>query len=451
MSSFGDPAEFLASLDFDKKLAHYDIRGSMAWAQALFKADVLSNDELKTIVNGLDTITEELNQGTFPFRIELEDIHFNIERRLIELIGPLGGKLHSGRSRNDQIATDTRLFCKDAINNILVLLKRLQKTLVDKAESNIDVILPGYTHLQRAQPVLLAHHLLSYFEMAERDVDRFNRAFDRVNVLPLGSAALSGTPYTIDRESLAKELGFENISMNSMDAVSDRDFVTDIEFAASMTMVHLSRLSEEIILWSSEEFGYAIAGDAYTSGSSIMPQKRNPDIAELIRGKVGRVAGSLISTLVTLKGLPLAYNRDLQEDKEPLFDAVKTVEDSLDMMAGMVESLQFNKDRMNTNSQDGFLLATEIADYLTRKGVPFRESHGVVKELFAKIIEDGVSLYDLDIDYYKSFSPYFEEDIKSISSETAIAARDVVGATSKLQVKRRINEARLGFKDDENG
>tara|TARA_B100001123_G_scaffold414552_1_gene514118 strand:- start:4683 stop:6038 length:1356 start_codon:yes stop_codon:yes gene_type:complete len=449
MSSFGDPAEFLASLDFDKKLAHYDIRGSMAWAQALFKADVLSNDELKTIVNGLDTITEELNQGTFPFRIELEDIHFNIERRLIELIGPLGGKLHSGRSRNDQIATDTRLFCKDAINNILVLLKRLQKTLVDKAESNIDVILPGYTHLQRAQPVLLAHHLLSYFEMAERDVDRFNRAFDRVNVLPLGSAALSGTPYTIDRESLAKELGFENISMNSMDAVSDRDFVTDIEFAASMTMVHLSRLSEEIILWSSEEFGYAIAGEAYTSGSSIMPQKRNPDIAELIRGKVGRVAGSLISTLVTLKGLPLAYNRDLQEDKEPLFDAVKTVEDSLDMMAGMVASLEFNKDRMNANAQDGFLLATEIADYLTRKGVPFRESHGVVKALFAKIIEDGVTLYDLDIDYYKAFSPYFEEDIKSISSESAIAARDVVGATSKLQVKRRINEARSGFKDDE--
>lgn len=449
MSSFGDPATFLASLDFDKKLAHYDIQGSSAWAQALFRADVISDDELKSIIKGLQSITKELNEGIFPFRVELEDIHFNIERRLIELVGPVGGKLHSGRSRNDQIATDIRLFCKDAINNILVLLKRFQKTLVDKAESHIDVMLPGYTHLQRAQPVLLSHHLLSYFEMVTRDVNRFKQAFDRVDVLPLGSAALSGTPYGVDREWLAKELGFGNISMNSMDAVSDRDFITDIEFSASMTMIHLSRLCEEIILWSSEEFNYVTAGDAYTSGSSIMPQKRNPDIAELIRGKVGRVAGALISTIVTLKGLPLAYNRDLQEDKEPLFDVVTTLQDSLDMMAGMLESLEFNTDRMDADSRDDLLLATEVADYLTKKGVPFRESHGVVKSLFEKIVEDGVSLSDLDLDYYKAFSTHFEEDIKLINTESAIAARNITGATSKLQVIQRINDARMGLSEDE--
>jgi argininosuccinate lyase len=361
----------------------------------------------------------------------------------------VGGKLHSGRSRNDQIATDIRLFCKDAISNILVLLKRFQKTLVDKAESHIDVMLPGYTHLQRAQPVLLSHHLLSYFEMVTRDVIRFKQAFDRVDVLPLGSAALSGTPYGVDREWLANELGFGNISMNSMDAVSDRDFITDIEFSASMTMIHLSRLCEEIILWSSEEFNYVTAGDAYTSGSSIMPQKRNPDIAELIRGKVGRVAGALISTIVTLKGLPLAYNRDLQEDKEPLFDVITTLQDSLDMMAGMLESLEFNTDRMDADSRDDLLLATEVADYLTKKGVPFRESHGVVKSLFEKIVEDGVSLSDLDLDYYKAFSTHFEEDIKLINTESAIAARNITGGTSKLQVIQRINDARMGLSEDE--
>ena len=449
MNSFGDPAIFLASLDFDKKLAHYDIQGSTAWAQALSRSNVLSDDELESILTGLQNITKELNEGIFPFRVELEDIHFNIERRLIELVGPVGGKLHSGRSRNDQIATDIRLFCKDAISNILVLLKRFQKTLVDKAEANIDVMLPGYTHLQRAQPVLLAHHLLAYFEMTTRDVNRFKEAFTRVDVLPLGSAALSGTPYGVDREWLAQELGFGSISLNSMDAVSDRDFITDIEFSASLTMIHLSRLCEEIILWSSEEFGYVTAGDAYTSGSSIMPQKRNPDIAELIRGKVGRVAGALISTIVTLKGLPLAYNRDLQEDKEPLFDVVNTLQDSLDMMAGMVESLEFNTDRMDADSRDDLLLATEFADYLTKKGVPFRESHGVVKSLFEKIVEDGVRLSDLELDYYREFSSHFDEDIKLINTESAIAARDITGATSKLQVIQRINDARVGLSKDE--
>ena len=449
MNSFGDPAIFLASLDFDKKLAHYDIQGSTAWAQALSRSNVLSDDELESILTGLQNITKELNEGIFPFRVELEDIHFNIERRLIELVGPVGGKLHSGRSRNDQIATDIRLFCKDAISNILVLLKRFQKTLVDQAEANIDVMLPGYTHLQRAQPVLLAHHLLAYFEMTTRDVNRFKEAFTRVDVLPLGSAALSGTPYGVDREWLAQELGFGSISLNSMDAVSDRDFITDIEFSASLTMIHLSRLCEEIILWSSEEFGYVTAGDAYTSGSSIMPQKRNPDIAELIRGKVGRVAGALISTIVTLKGLPLAYNRDLQEDKEPLFDVVNTLQDSLDMMAGMVESLEFNTDRMDADSRDDLLLATEFADYLTKRGVPFRESHGVVKSLFEKIVEDGVRLSDLELDYYREFSSHFDEDIKLINTESAIAARDITGATSKLQVIQRINDARVGLSKDE--
>jgi len=324
MSSFGDPAEFLASLDFDKKLAHYDIRGSMAWAQALFKADVLSNDELKTIVNGLDTITEELNQGTFPFRIELEDIHFNIERRLIELIGPLGGKLHSGRSRNDQIATDMRLYVRGVADEAAVQIRILQRALVFQAEQHVHTAIPGYTHLQRAQPIVLAHHLLAYVQMFERDLERFSQTRTRANVLPLGSGALAGSPYPLDRESVAKELEFDGITENSMDAVSDRDFVLDYLYAASACMAHLSRLGEEFVLWSSEEFGFLRLGEGDTTGSSIMPQKRNPDLAELARGRTGRVYGHLMGLLTVIKGLPLAYNRDLQEDKEALFDTVDT-------------------------------------------------------------------------------------------------------------------------------
>jgi argininosuccinate lyase len=442
MTNENSPSSFLASLSFDKKLSYYDVTGSKAWARALERAGVLSETELKSILSGLDAILVEISKEDFPFREELEDIHFNIERRLIELIGPLGGKLHSGRSRNDQIATDMRLYSKDAVSTLIDALRKYQLALVNQAEKNLHTILPGYTHLQRAQPILLAHHLMAYFEMADRDINRLQDCFKRIDFMPLGSAALAGTAYNIDRELLAKDLGFSNITLNSLDAVSDRDFVVDIEYTASMIMLHLSRLAEEIILWSSVEFSYVKSGDEYTSGSSIMPQKNNPDIAELIRGKVGRVSGALIGTIVTLKALPLAYNRDLQEDKEPLFDVIKTLDGSLSMMSGLVTSLEFNVQKMKENSEDGAILATELADYLVNKGVPFRDSHGIVRELVQKSLDEGLDLKDLDLAYYKESSEYFDDDVLEISAKSATDARSVLGGTSENQVQQRIIEAR---------
>ena len=437
------PADFLASLPFDQRLAYHDVTGSIAWARALRRAGVLTDDEAQTIIGGLQSIREELESSKFPFRPELEDIHFNIERRLIELIGPLGGKLHTGRSRNDQIATDTRLYVKDAIEAALTRLNAYRHALLEQAEQGIDAILPGYTHLQRAQPVLLAHHLLAYVEMAERDAGRLRDALARADVMPLGSAALTGTAYPIDREALATDLGFAAVSRNSMDAVADRDYIIEFLAAATLTMTHLSRLCEEIILWSSDEFGYVRVGGDYASGSSIMPQKRNPDIAELVRGKTGRVIGDLVALLTTVKALPLAYNRDLQEDKEPLFDAADTLLGSIEMMAGMVPTLEFRPERMRAAAQSGFLLATELADYLAAKGVPFREAHGIIHDLVQSATADGKQLRDLTLEDYRRASERFEQDVLDITVETAIAKRDIVGGTAPNRVRDAIADARV--------
>ena len=442
------PADFLASLSFDRRLAAHDVRGSMAWARALGQAGVLTGDERQAILAGLESITAELESGAFPFRPELEDIHFNVERRLIELIGPLGGKLHTGRSRNDQIATDTRLYVKDIIRDSLDRLNAFRHALLDAAEANADVIMAAYTHLQRAQPVLLAHHLLAYVEMAERDCGRLRDAYRRADVMPLGSAALTGTAYPIDRDALAADLGFASISRNSLDAVADRDFIIEFQAAAALTMAHLSRLAEEIILWSTDEFGYVRVGDAYSSGSSIMPQKRNPDIAELARGKVGRVIGDLVGMLTTLKALPLAYNRDLQEDKESLFDAADTLLGSIEMMAGMVASLEFRPAVMRSAAEGGFLLATELADYLAARGVPFREAHGIVHDLVEAALAEGKQLRDLTLDDYRRASPHFAEDVLAISVETAIAARNTAGGTAPERVREALIAARAQLESD---
>ena len=442
------PAAFLASLSFDWRLAAHDVRGSMAWARALGRADVLTGEETQAILAGLESITSELESGVFPFRPELEDIHFNIERRLIEIIGPLGGKLHTGRSRNDQIATDTRLYVKDAIQDCLDRLNALRRALLDAADANVDVIMAAYTHLQRAQPVLLAHHLLAYVEMAERDCGRLRDAYARADVMPLGSAALTGTAYPIDREALAADLGFASVSRNSLDAVADRDFIIEFQAAAALTMAHMSRLAEEIILWSADEFGYVRVGDDYSSGSSIMPQKRNPDIAELARGKVGRVIGDLVGMLTTLKALPLAYNRDLQEDKESLFDAADTLLSSIEMMTGMVASLEFRPATMRSAAEGGFLLATELADYLAARGVPFREAHGIVHDLVEATLAEGKQLRDLTLDDYQRASPHFAEDVLAISVETAIAARNTIGGTAPERVREALTAARARLESD---
>ncbi len=443
-----NPADFLASLSFDRRLASYDVRGSEAWARALGRAGVLDEDEVSAILGGLESVRAELESGEFPFRPELEDIHFNIERRLIELIGPVGGKLHTGRSRNDQIATDTRLYVKDVIQAALERLSAYCRALLDQAEQGIDVVLPGYTHLQRAQPVSLAHHLLAYVEMAERDAGRLGDALARADVMPLGSAALTGTAYPIDREALAADLGFAAVSRNSMDAVADRDFVIEFVSAAALTMTHLSRLAEEIILWSSDEFGFVRVGGDYASGSSIMPQKRNPDIAELVRGKTGRVVGSLVSLLTAVKALPLAYNRDLQEDKEPLFDAADTLLGSLEMMAGMVPTLEFNGERMRAAAESGFLLATELADYLAARGVPFREAHGIVNDLVQTAMDSGKQLSDLTPDDYRRASEHFEQDVLDITVDSAVAKRDVIGGTAPNRVREAIEAARARLESD---
>ncbi len=439
----GDSAAYFASLVFDRRLAEYDVRGSVAWARALAAAGVLSTDEVEQVTNGLAQISRELETGTFPFRPELEDIHFNVERRLTELIGPLGGKLHTGRSRNDQVALDVRLFVKDAIGGVIEGLAAYRQALVDQAAGHVGTVMPGYTHLQRAQPVLLAHHLMAHEEAAARDSARFNDGLARVDVMPLGSAALAGTAYAIDRAALARDLGFGGgPSRNSIDAVSDRDFIVEFEAAASLTMVHLSRLAEEVVVWSSEEFGFVKVSTDYASGSSIMPQKRNPDAAELVRGKTGRVHGHLVAMLTTLKGLPLAYNRDLQEDKEGLFDTVDTVQSSLGVMAGMVRGLTFRAERMLDASTGGFLLATELADYLAKKGAPFREAHGMVRTLVDDAILAGRSLSDLTIEDYRRASPLFEPDVLEITAESAVKARDVLGGTNPDRVRMAVEEAR---------
>jgi argininosuccinate lyase len=434
--------DYTVSVPFDKRLYRHDIAGSIAHARMLWKQGIIPEKDAELIIIGLISIREEIERGQFQFKEELEDIHMNIEARLIEKIGDAGAMLHTARSRNDQVALDMRLFTKEAINETMAGLKALQKALLDLAESNIGVSIPGYTHLQRAQPILLAHHLLAYFEMYQRDIERFNQCLERTDVMPLGSGALAGVPYPIDRYSVAKELGFSKVSANSIDAVSDRDFVIEYQAAASITMMHLSRLAEEIVLWSTAEFGFIEIDDAFATGSSIMPQKKNPDVAELARGKAGRVYGHLMAILATMKGLPLSYNRDLQEDKEGLFDSVDTLLSTLEVFAAMMGSLRVKGERTRSVTEENYTLATDLADYLVKKGIPFRQAHTIVGKLVRYAIENKKALPELDIKEYKTFSPKFEEDVKSITVESSLAARDVPGGTAPEQVRMALAAAR---------
>ncbi len=444
---FSKPADKLAarytsSLPFDRRLYSYDIAGSMAHANMLAKQGIITAEEGNQIVAGLKDIITEIKQGKFDFKPELEDIHMAVEARLIEKIGEVGRKLHTARSRNDQVALDTRLFVIEAIAETIKAIRNFQRALLGMAEANQKVIIPGYTHLQVAQPVLLAHHLLAYFEMLERDVARFSDAFERADVMPLGSGALAGVAYDIDRAFVAKELGFSEISRNSIDAVADRDFVLEYESAASICMMHLSRLAEELALWSSAEFAFIELDDAFTTGSSIMPQKKNPDVAELARGKTGRVYGNLLALLTTMKGLPLAYNSDMQEDKEGLFDTVDTLLSTLAVFAGMVSTLKVNEDNTGKAAGRGYILATDLADYLVKKGEPFRTAHEIVANLVGYAVKKEKTFGELKLNEYKKFSPLFGSDVYKISIETSLAARNVIGGTAPKRVKQALVKAR---------
>ncbi len=443
--------EYTASISFDWRLYRHDIAGSIAHAKMLAKQGIISEKEAEIITDSLVSIREEIEQGKFQFKPELEDIHMNIEARLIEKVGEVGGKLHTARSRNDQVALDLHLFAKEAINGTLLGLKDFQQALITLAEANKDVVMPGYTHLQPAQPILLAHHLLAYFEMLQRDIGRFNDCLKRTDVMPLGSGALAGVAYNMDREFLARELSFSQISQNSLDVVSDRDFVVEYEAAASICLMHLSRLAEEIILWSSAEFNFIELDEAYTTGSSIMPQKKNPDVAELVRGKTGRVYGRLMALLTTMKALPLSYNRDTQEDKEGFFDTVDTLLSTLEVFAGMVKTLRVNTQNMEQAAKQGYILATDLADYLVKKGVAFRTAHDVVGRLVSYAVEKGKSFNELSLTEYKEFSPLFGGDVYSITVESSIAARDVIGGTAPKQVEQALADAQKILRDSKRG
>lgn len=434
--------KYTSSLPFDWRLYSYDIHGSIAHARMLAKQNIITVDEAKILEEGLLKIEQEIIDGQFEFKIDLEDIHMAIESRLMELVGPVAGKLHTARSRNDQIALDMRLYVKNAITETLSGIRELQKKLVTQADNNKAVIMPGFTHLQPAQPILLAHHLLAYFEMLERDYQRFQDCFKRTDIMPLGSGALAGVVYNLDRVFIARELGFSDISQNSLDAVSDRDFVIEYLSSASMCMMHLSRLAEELVIWSSSEFGFIELDDAYTTGSSIMPQKKNPDVAELGRGKTGRVYGHLMGLLTTLKALPLAYNRDLQEDKEALFDSVDTLLMSLNVFSDMLKSAKFNTDAMERSLDNGYILATDLADYLVHKGLSFREAHSVVGKLVNYASQNRKTFNELSLKEYRDFSPLFSEDINSINNAASIASRNVVGGTSPNQIAHQLRRAK---------
>ena len=442
---------YTASIPYDHRLYQHDIAGSMAHARMLARQNIITDKEAELIGAGLVSIREEIEQGQFQFKEELEDIHMNIEARLTEKIGDIAGKLHTARSRNDQVAVDMRLYCKEAIAETIQGLRALQSALLGVAETHRDAVVPGYTHLQRAQPVLLAHHLLAYFEMLERDVQRFRDCLKRTDVMPLGSGALAGVPYPIDRTFVAGQLGFSQVSQNSLDAVSDRDFVIEYEAAASLAMMHLSRLGEELVLWSSAEFGFIEIDDAYATGSSIMPQKKNPDVAELGRGKTGRVYGHLAGMLATMKGLPLSYNRDLQEDKEGLFDTADTLLSTLAVFAGMVQTLKVYPERTGRAAGQGYILATDVADYLVKKGLPFRRAHEVVARLVSYSAGKGKELHQLDLGEYRQFSPLFDAGVLDISVESSIKARNVVGGTAPGQVEAQLARARGLVKSGDGG
>ena len=444
--------DFHSSISFDQRLYQEDIEGSIAHATMLGSIGVLSSDEKEQIVEGLKRILEEIKAGNIVFSQKAEDIHMNVETILTEKIGDVAKKLHTGRSRNDQVATDLKLYAKKEVVEIKGYLAAMIETLTEIAEAHTGTIMPGYTHLQKAQPITLAHHMLAYVEMFKRDYGRLSDAYRRMNVLPLGSGALAGTTFPLDRELTRTLLGFEEVTLNSLDGVSDRDYVVEVEAALSLVMVHLSRLSEEIILWSTDEFKFVTLDDGYSTGSSIMPQKKNPDIAELVRGKSGRVFGHLVATLTMLKGLPLAYNKDMQEDKEAFFDAVDTVKKSLMIFNPMLATMKVNKDKMSYQAARGFTNATDAADYLAKKGLPFREAHSVIGRMVAYCLDEGKSLDQLSIEEYKGFSSYFEEDIyKAIDLLTCVNDRNVVGGPAVSIVLKHIDNTKEWLKEINNG
>ncbi len=420
---------FNASIGFDRRLYREDIAGSIAHARMLAATGIISQPDCDAIVGGLEAIRADIDAGRFEFRVDREDIHLNIEAALADLLGEPARRLHTARSRNDQVATDVRLFARQAIDDALDRLRALRSVLIELARREAATVIPGYTHLQRAQPILLAHHLLAYEEMLTRDTERFAQARARTNVLPLGAGALAGVTYAIDRDFVARELGFDAITANSLDAVSDRDFVVDFHAAAALAMVHLSRLAEEVILWTSAEFAFARLDDAFATGSSIMPQKKNPDVAELARGKSARVIGNLVQALTLLKGQPLAYNKDMQEDKEPLFDSVDTLLLTLEVVAAMLPTLTFDGARGREAAVANFALATDVADYLAKRGVPFREAHEAVGTLVGRCEREGRSLADLTLEEYRAAHPSFDEGVLAIDLDSALAARNVAGGT----------------------
>jgi argininosuccinate lyase len=432
---------FTRSTAVDRRLYAHDIQGSIAHCKTLEKARVLSPGETRTIVRGLESVKTELDRGRFRFAPQDEDIHMAIERRLTELIGPLGGKLHTGRSRNDQVALDIRLYLRDQLNRLFEQLTEFQRVLVAKAKANRAIAMPGYTHLQRAQPVLLAHHLLAYVEMFERDKGRVRDATTRLNVMPLGSGALAGTNYPVDRRYTAGLLGFPAVTANSVDAVSDRDFMIEVASALSIAMMHLSRLSEELIIWSSQEFQFVDLPDAFCTGSSMMPQKKNPDVPELVRGKTGRVYGHLVNLLTTLKALPLGYNRDLQEDKPALFDALDTVAATLRVLTELMRRFRVNREALKRALQGGGLLATEFADYLVSRGLPFREAHGITGRVIRAALDQGRDMTDFSLEELRTFSERIEKGVFArLTVSEAIDRKSQIGGTARGRVEQRIKE-----------
>ena len=434
---------FNASVDFDQRLAEFDIRGSLAHARMLAGCGIIGAGDLADIQRGMAAILEEIRSGRFEWKLEREDVHFNIEHRLTELVGDAGKRLHTARSRNDQVATDTRLWLRDAIDEILHLLRRVRERLLDKAERHADTLMPGFTHLQVAQPVTFGHHLMAYFEMFTRDAGRLADARSRMNKLPLGASALAGTTFPIDRERVARELGFDGVAENSLDAVSDRDFAIEFAAAAALVMAHVSRLSEELVIWMNPRFGFVTIADRFCTGSSIMPQKKNPDVPELMRGKTGRVYGSLVALLTLVKGQPLAYNKDNQEDKEPLFDAADTVRDVLSILAELLQGVEPVPARMREALREGFATATDLADYLVRKGLPFRDAHEVVARAVRSAEASGRALDELRLDELRTFSPLIEADVATVlTPEGSVAARRHVGGTAPEAVRAAIARAR---------
>ncbi len=441
---------FNASISFDRQLYAYDIQGSVAHCRMLAKQGIISDEDASAMLVALGEIKRELDHGGLSSDDDYEDIHTLVEKAMVEKVGALGEKIHTGRSRNDQVALDTRLYVRDVVQQVMVFIRDCQSAILRLAEDNLTVLMPGYTHLQRAQPVLLSHHLLAYFEMLRRDYERFEESLARINVMPLGSAALAGATFDLDREMVAQELGFDRISRNSMDAVSDRDFVLDFLYNASVVMMHLSRLSEELVLWSTQEFGFLVISDAFSTGSSIMPQKKNPDLPELIRGKTGRAYGHLMGLLTTMKGLPLSYNKDMQEDKEALFDSAHTVQMCLKVMGSLLGEVTFKPDTLKAATEKGYLVATDLADYLVGKGLTFREAHEIVGKMVVFAIENSRELHELSLEEMKTHSRQIEKDVYAwLEPQLTVGRRNITGGTGPDAVKRELERAKQLLKTDD--